>query len=117
MIRAFPKRSALARSLPCVHHLHPPLLLTTTFFLTVVTALCRSKLPAHIEPMIRSFPKEMHPMTQFAAAVAAMQTESKFAHAYSSGVNKKLLWTHAYEDILDVIAKLPEVAALIYRCV
>lgn len=25
-------------------------------------------------------------------------------------------WEHAYEDILDVIAKMPEVAALIYRC-
>lgn len=25
-------------------------------------------------------------------------------------------WEYAYEDILDVIAKMPEVAALIYRC-
>jgi citrate synthase len=32
------------------------------------------------------------------------------------GVNKKVLWEHAYEDILDVIARMPEVAALIYRC-
>ncbi|KAG5175985.1 citrate synthase-like protein [Tribonema minus] len=75
----------------------------------------RSKLPAHIEPLIRSFPKDMHPMTQFAAAVAAMQTDSKFAVAYHT-VNKKELWQHAYEDILNVFARLPEIAALIYRC-
>lgn len=25
-------------------------------------------------------------------------------------------WEHTYEDVLDVIAKMPEVAALIYRC-
>eukprot|EP00612_Vaucheria_litorea_P005539 CAMPEP_0171462506 /NCGR_PEP_ID=MMETSP0945-20130129/6518_1 /TAXON_ID=109269 /ORGANISM="Vaucheria litorea, Strain CCMP2940" /LENGTH=455 /DNA_ID=CAMNT_0011989049 /DNA_START=18 /DNA_END=1385 /DNA_ORIENTATION=+ len=76
----------------------------------------RSKLPAHIEPMIRSFPKNMHPMTQFASALCAMQTESKFAEAYHKGTNKKELWKFAFEDILDVIAKMPEVAALIYRC-
>ncbi|CAN0506012.1 unnamed protein product, partial [Phaeothamnion confervicola] len=33
----------------------------------------RSKLPAHIEPLIRSFPKGMHAMTMFSAAVTAMQ--------------------------------------------
>jgi citrate synthase len=76
----------------------------------------RAALPSHIEPMIRAFPKHMHPMTMFASALAAMQTESKFAKAYHEGVSKKDLWQHAYEDILDVIARLPEVAALIYRC-
>lgn len=25
-------------------------------------------------------------------------------------------WEHTYEDVLDVVAKMPEVAALIYRC-
>lgn len=28
----------------------------------------------------------------------------------------KQYWEHTYEDVLDVIAKMPEVAALIYRC-
>eukprot|EP01084_Bolivina_argentea_P126042 223241_1 len=74
----------------------------------------RSTLPPHIEPMIRSFPKEMHPMTMFAASVAAMQTSSEFAPAYGTK-NKKDLWMYAYEDVLNVVARLPEVAALIYR--
>lgn len=76
----------------------------------------RAKLPDHVEPLIRSFPKNMHPMTQLSMALMACQSQSKFAQAYEKGVNKNKYWEHALEDILDVIAKLPEIAALIYRC-
>lgn len=76
----------------------------------------RSKLPAHVEPMIRNFPKGMHPMTQLSTALLACQTESKFAAAYSKGVSKNEYWEYTLEDVLDVIAKMPEIAALIYRC-
>tara|TARA_B110001452_G_scaffold264555_1_gene267733 strand:+ start:1760 stop:2422 length:663 start_codon:yes stop_codon:yes gene_type:complete len=31
----------------------------------------RAKLPSHVEPMIRAFPKGMHPMTQFSSAMCA----------------------------------------------
>merc|ERR1719353_593532 len=55
-------------------------------------------------------------MTQFSIAVTAMQTGSKFASAYAGGCHKSTYWDHSYEDMLDVIAKLPEVCALIYRC-
>mmetsp|Transcript_29022 Transcript_29022/g.38140 ORF Transcript_29022/g.38140 Transcript_29022/m.38140 type:complete len:468 (-) Transcript_29022:429-1832(-) len=76
----------------------------------------RSTLPDHIEPMIRNFPKGMHPMTQFTIAVNAMQTDSEFAKAYASGIHKTKYWEPTYEDILNLVARLPEVAALIYRC-
>jgi len=76
----------------------------------------RSRLPAHIEPLIRSLPKTMHPMTQLSIAILACQTESKFASAYASGVHKAKYWEHTLEDVLDVIAKMPEIAALIYKC-
>ena len=76
----------------------------------------RATLPKHVEALIRSFPKTMHPMTQLSMALMACQTESKFAHAYEAGVNKNQYWEHTLEDVLDVIAKLPEIAALIYRC-
>lgn len=76
----------------------------------------RAKLPSHVESMIRSFPKDMHPMTQFSAAVTAMQTESQFAKAYESGIHKSKYWEPTYDDIMNLVAKLPEVAALIYRC-
>jgi citrate synthase len=76
----------------------------------------RRSLPAHIETMIRAFPKNMHPMTQMTTALAACQTESKFAKAYMNGAAKADYWKHTLEDVLDVIAKLPEISALIYRC-
>jgi len=76
----------------------------------------RSKLPSHVEPLIRGFPKSMHPMTQLSIALSACQTESKFAAAYSKGVNKTKYWEHTLEDVLNVLAKLPEISALIYRC-
>ena len=49
-------------------------------------------------------------------ALMACQSESKFAKAYESGVSKSKYWESTLEDVLDVIAKLPEIAALIYRC-
>ena len=75
----------------------------------------RSTLPPHVEPLIRSLPKGMHPMTQLSIGVLALQTGSKFASAYEKGVNKSKYWEYTLEDVLDVIAKLPEIAALIYR--
>jgi len=55
-------------------------------------------------------------MTQLSAGLMACQTESKFAKAYAKGVNKKEYWDHTLEDVLDVIAKLPEIAALVHSC-
>jgi len=75
----------------------------------------RAKLPAHIEPMIRAFPKGMHPMTQLSSAILGLQTESVFAREYAKGTHKSTYWDHSYEDMMNLIARLPEVAALIYR--
>jgi len=75
----------------------------------------RAKLPAHVEPLIRSLPKNMHPMTKFSTAVLAMQTESEFSKAYEGGLHKSKYWDPTYEDSMNLIARLPEVAALIYR--
>ena len=75
----------------------------------------RSKLPDHVEKMIRAFPEGMHPMTQLSSAILAMQTDSVFSQKYREGVSKASYWEHNFEDILNLIARLPECAALIYR--
>ena len=54
-------------------------------------------------------------MSQLSAAVTALQSESKFAKAYSEGVHKTKYWETTYEDAMDLIAKLPPIAAAIYR--
>lgn len=75
----------------------------------------RSQLPAHVKSVLAAMPQGTHPMTQFATAVLALQPASKFAAAYDSGIHKTKYWESVYEDSLDLIAKLPGVAALIYR--
>ena len=44
-----------------------------------------------------------------------VQPNSQFAAAYSKGINKLNYWEPILEDSIDIIAKLPAVAALIYR--
>ena len=44
-----------------------------------------------------------------------LQKDSKFNHAYSKGVDKRTLWDYAFEDSLDLLAKIGPAAAYIYR--
>merc|ERR1712050_700312 len=48
----------------------------------------RAELPSHVVAMLNNFPSNLHPMAQFSAAMAALNSESKFAQAYSDGVHK-----------------------------
>jgi citrate synthase len=75
----------------------------------------RAVVPKHVFNVIDAFPLGTHPMTQFSAAIMAMQTESEFAAAYRNGVNKKEYWEYVFEDAMNLIARLPRVAAYIYR--
>ncbi|KAI5299101.1 citrate (Si)-synthase [Ascosphaera pollenicola] len=75
----------------------------------------RSSLPKHIEELIDRSPKDLHPMAQFSMAVTALESESEFAKAYDRGINKKDYWQYTFEDSMNLIAKLPGIAARIYR--
>jgi len=75
----------------------------------------RAALPAHVVTMLNNFPANLHPMSQFAAAIVALNSESKFAKAYADGIHKSKYWEYAYDDSMDLIAKLPVVAATIYN--
>lgn len=78
--------------------------------------LCsRSQVPKETIDLINSLPKSTHPMTQLSMAVLSLQNQSKFAKAYSNGVSKNLYWETYLEDCLDLISKLPELAARIYN--
>lgn len=73
----------------------------------------RAEIPNHVITMLNNFPDKLHPMSQLSAAVSAMNSESKFAKAYSEGVHKSKYWELCYEDTMDLIAKLPTIAAII----
>ncbi|XP_072179059.1 citrate synthase, mitochondrial-like [Diadema setosum] len=75
----------------------------------------RAAVPSHVVQMLSNFPSSLHPMSQFSAAISAMNSDSKFAEAYAKGAHKTSYWEHTYEDAMNLIAKLPTVAAIIYR--
>jgi citrate synthase len=75
----------------------------------------RAAIPDAVKNVIANFPKDMHPMTQLSSAALALQSTSKFAAAYQDGVHKSQYWKYMLEDVLDLVARLPEVAAIIYR--
>jgi citrate synthase len=75
----------------------------------------RSNVPKHVFDMLDKMPVTTHPMTQFCAAILALQTESVFAAAYRKGISKKDYWDPMYEDVMNLIARLPRIAAYIYR--
>jgi citrate synthase len=75
----------------------------------------RSHVPSHVFDVIDSFPSYAHPMTMFVAAVMALQTEGQFVKAYAKGLNKKDYWNPTYDDTMDLIARLPRIAAYVYR--
>jgi len=74
----------------------------------------RAKLPDYLVKVLESLPVDMHPMTQFSLAILALQKDSKFAAQYRTGMNKKDYWDPMFEDVMDILAKLPEIAARIY---
>ena len=75
----------------------------------------RSHVPNHVFDTIDSLPKSSHPMTQFVVAIMALQTESTFVRKYGEGLNKKDYWEAVYDDAMNLIARLPRIAAYIYR--
>ncbi|KAJ3161710.1 citrate (Si)-synthase [Geranomyces michiganensis] len=75
----------------------------------------RSAIPSYVEDLLDRCPNTLHPMSQFSLAITALQHESSFAKAYQTGVPKSQYWDYTFEDANDLIAKLPNIAARIYR--
>lgn len=75
----------------------------------------RATVPAHTFAALDALSTDTHPMTQLSVAIVSMQSESVFAKRYAEGMNKVEYWDAAYEDAMNLIAKLPRVAAYIYR--
>ncbi|UFS71275.1 citrate (Si)-synthase [Geomonas sp. RF6] len=76
----------------------------------------RANVPYYVYDVIRSLPRGTHPMVMLSSAVLSMQRDSKFSRFYNSGkFNKMDAWGPMYEDCCDLVARLPEIAAFIYR--
>ncbi len=75
----------------------------------------RGDLPEYLVDILKAIPKDTHPMTQFVTAIAALQRDSVFAKQYREGMSKMEYWNPMYEDVMNLLAKLPKIAAYIYR--
>ena len=74
----------------------------------------RRIVPRYIYELIDSFPCCSHPMTVFSSAVMSMHRESFFFKKYFAGLRKEEYWDPFYEDTLNMLAKLPEIATYTY---
>ncbi|KAK9449424.1 citrate synthase-like protein [Limtongia smithiae] len=76
----------------------------------------KGDLPGYLVKIIDGLPPTMHPMTQIAIAVAALNHDSVFAKRYESGtLAKKDYWEPTFDDCITLVAKLPKIAAKIYQ--
>jgi len=75
----------------------------------------KAQIPKFVAQMLDNFPQDLHPMTQFSCAVSALNYESKFAKMYEKGMNKADYWEPTFDDSINLLAKLPTIAAKIYQ--
>ena len=75
----------------------------------------RSKVPGYVWKVLEAMPKNSHPMAMLNTAILVMQRESEFKKAYDKGMKKADYWKPTLEDSLNLLAKLPGIAAGVYR--
>ena len=75
----------------------------------------RGELPDYLVKVLKAIPKDTHPMTQFSLGILALQKDSIFEQKYREGISKMEYWDPMYEDVMNLTAKLPKIAAYIYR--
>lgn len=75
----------------------------------------RSRVPLYVYDLIRAMPACAHPMTMFSQAILALNCESVFAERYNDGMQKSEYWKATLEDSMNLVAKVPYIAAFIYN--
>ncbi len=75
----------------------------------------RNKVPEYVWNVLKAMPKDSHPMVMLNTAILVMEKESIFRQKYDAGMKKDDYWSATLEDALNIIAKLPNIAAGIYR--
>ncbi len=75
----------------------------------------RSRVPEYVWSVIEAMPRDSHPMCMFNTAIMCMGRESVFHRHYDEGLTKEHYWEETLDDALTIIARLPAVAAGVYR--
>jgi citrate synthase len=75
----------------------------------------RCKVPDYVWSVLRAMPKDSHPMCMLDTAILCMERESAFRKHYDEGMTKDKYWEATLEDMLNILAILPAIAAGVYR--
>ncbi|KAJ8102485.1 citrate synthase-like protein [Lipomyces tetrasporus] len=75
----------------------------------------KGTLPEYVSTLLDCLPPTMHPMTQISIGVAALNHDSEFAYRYQQGLSKEDYWEPTFDDAINLMAKLPAIAAKIYQ--
>lgn len=75
----------------------------------------RSDVPFYVWNVLNALPSETHPMVMLSTAVLVMENESFFKRRYEEGLAKDKLWEPLFLDSLNLLARIPAIAAYIYR--
>ncbi len=75
----------------------------------------RAQVPEYVWDVLHAMPPDSHPMCMLNTAILVMEKESVFRQWYDKGAQKTEYWIPTLEDALQILAKLPGVAAGVYR--
>ena len=75
----------------------------------------RAAVPDYVWEVLKAMPKDVHSMTMMSTAILVMQRESVFQQRYNAGMKKDDYWKVTLEDSINIIARMPAIAAGIYR--
>lgn len=75
----------------------------------------RAEVPEDIWTVVNALFDEAHPMRMLSIATLSLGIKSEFRRRYSEGMKKDDYWEAALEDGLTLLARLPAIAAAIYR--
>jgi len=67
----------------------------------------RSSLPDYLIEVLKSIPKDTHPMTQFSLGILALQRDSIFSKKYREGMSKMEYWDPMFEDVMNLLRSHP----------
>jgi citrate synthase len=74
----------------------------------------RRELPQYVYDVIDAFPMSSHPMAIFSSAIITLNQESHFNRQYHQGIAKQDYWEPTFEDVINLLPKLPPMASYIY---
>lgn len=75
----------------------------------------RSEVPDYVWKVLRDMPHTAHPMDMLITAITTLEEESVFRRRYDAGMKKDEYWEAALDDAMNLLAKLPALAAGVYR--